>query len=64
VEAYDRSILGVDIPYNSDNWEDVYKTITLIGDQRSLLFTRDVFYAKLGLLLEWPIHQEDVLEIF
>ena len=50
-EAY----LGVDIPFNppvehGSTWEDVYKFVTLIGNKKYLLYTRDVFYAKLGLL--------------
>lgn len=47
-EAY----LGMDIPLENDDWESVYKFVTLIGDKLYLLFTREVFYAELGLLLE------------
>jgi hypothetical protein len=43
--------LGVKIPMIHSNWEDVYKFVTLIGDDKYLLYTRDIFYAKLGLLI-------------
>jgi hypothetical protein len=55
-----ESYLGVNIPYTSDyaidvnsdyTWKDVYKFVTLIGKRKKLLFFRDVFHAKLGLLV-------------
>ena len=50
-----ESYLMIDIPMEHNNWESVYKFVTLIGNNRGLLFTRDVFYAKLGLLLCIPV---------
>jgi hypothetical protein len=60
-EAY----LNVSIPFDmepSSTWEDVYKFITLIGEVRYLLYTRDVFYAKLAVLLNIDIVQRDIRE--
>jgi hypothetical protein len=50
-EAY----LGINIPYAYNKWEDVYKFVTLIGKDTYLLFSRDVFHAKVGLLLNVPL---------
>jgi hypothetical protein len=35
----------------NNNWEEVYKFVTLIGDKTYLLYTRDVLHAKLGILI-------------
>jgi hypothetical protein len=50
-EAY----LGIEIPLEHNKWEDVYKFVTFIGNKRELLYTKDLFYAQLGLLLGEPL---------
>jgi hypothetical protein len=46
-EAY----LGVEIPYDTNDWQEVYKFITLVEDDQYVFFRREVFFAQLGLLL-------------
>lgn len=50
-----ESYLGLKIDLEHSNWQNVYKFVTLIGENKHLLFCRDVFFAKLGLLAGIPL---------